>query len=79
MLTSKQRWWAEAVLDVIFTIVVGWFLLGAMAGAIVSPHDENPGEFAKALPLLVQLAVTYGIWKWVWSFDWLQGSPPDNL
>lgn len=76
MLTDKQRWYAEIALDVVATILLGWFVVGALAGALVAPRGEDPGEFEKALPLLVQVAVTYGMWKLFRSFNWLQGTPP---
>jgi hypothetical protein len=79
MLTDKQRWWAEWGLDLAFTVVVGWFLLGAFAAAILMPmvtDPKDPGEIAKALPVLVQAAVTYGCWKLMRSFNWLKGVPP---
>lgn len=81
MLTDKQRWWAELALDLLFSVVVGWFLLGAIASAILMPmviDPKDPGELAKALPILVQIAVTYGAWKLSRSLNWLKGVPPST-
>lgn len=79
MLTDKQRWWAEAVLDVLSTWILGWLLLGAIVAAMLQPNvvdGKDPGEIAKAIPVLAQGVVTYGMWKLFRSFNWLKGVPP---
>lgn len=81
MLTDKQRWYAEAALDLLATVILGWFVVGGIVAAMLTPGAaapgaEGPGEFEKALPLLAQVLVTYAFWKLFRSFNWLKGTPP---
>lgn len=76
---DKTRWYAEFALDVVATIVLGWFVVGAIVGAILVPmvvDPKDPGELAKAIPILAQIGVTYAMWKLFRSFNWLKGTPP---
>lgn len=75
MLSEKQRWWAEAALDAVATFFLGWLILGGIVAALVPPGPDA-GEFEKALPILVRVAVTWGVWKLFRGFDWLKGTPP---
>lgn len=78
-MNDQTRWWAEWGLDVLFTFIVGWCVLGTIAANMLQPAlvgGEEPGEIAKAMPVLAQCAVTYGIWKLARSFNWLKGVPP---
>lgn len=83
MLTDKQRWYAEAALDLLATVILGWFVVGGIINAMLTPGEpapgaQPPGEFEKALPLLAQILVSYGIWKLFRSFNWLKGTPPSS-
>lgn len=81
-MNDKTRGYAEFALDVIATIVLGWFVVGAIVGAVLVPmvvDTKEPGEMAKAIPILAQIATTYGMWKLFRSFNWLKGTPPANI
>jgi hypothetical protein len=74
-MTPNQKWWAEAALDVLATFIIGWLILGGICASFF-PVPADAGEFEKATPWLVRLAVTYGIWKLFRTFNWLKGVPP---
>ena len=82
MLNDKQRWWAEAALDLAATVFLGWFVVGAIVGAILVPmvvDPKDPGELATAIPIIAQAGVTYAMWKLFRSFNWLKGTPPSGV
>lgn len=82
MLNDKQRWWAEAALDVLATFLIGWLVLGSIVAGIVQSTmikpGADPGDLVKFFPLFSQIAVTWVTWKLLRAHDWLKGAPPSG-
>lgn len=74
-MSDKNKWYAEMAIDIAATYLIGWLILGGIAASLIHV-GADAGEFGKMMPVLARVAVTYGVFKLLRTFNWLKGVPP---